>query len=118
MPAILDLTDEDFDREVLDTKSLVVIVFWSGRRGDLCQSMLDVLRRLADLHPEVKFGRVDATSSLEIVRAFGIKAVPHVAIVLHGDVVFESVGGRTFEELDGILAPFIEAATHRRAESL
>lgn len=108
-PTILDLTDENFDVEVLDTKTLVVIGFWSGRH-DVCQPMLDVLCRLADVHPEIKVGRLDATRSPEVVKAFDLKAVPHVAVVLHGDVVFEAVGGRTFEELEQILAPIIEAA--------
>ncbi len=110
-PSILDLTDENFDKEVLDTQSLVVIGFWSGRR-DLCQPLLDTLSRMADSRPEVKVGRVDATRALEVAKAFDVKAVPHLAIVLRGDVVFEAIGGRTFEELEKVLTPFIEAAVN------
>jgi thioredoxin 1 len=108
LTSLLDLTDENFDQEVLDTKALVVIGFWSGRR-DLCQPTLDVLQRLADSHPEIKVGLVDATRAVKVAEAFDVRAVPHLAIVLRGDVVFETVGTRTFEELEKILAPFIEA---------
>ena len=59
---------------------------------------------------EIKVGQIDVTRSPEVVRAFDLKAVPHVAIVLRGDVVFEAVGTRTFEELEQVLIPFIEAA--------
>jgi thioredoxin 1 len=109
MPTILDLTDENFDVEVLDASALVVIGFWSWR-CELCQPMLDVLRRMTEAHPEIKFGRVDVTKSPEVVKAFDLKAIPHIAFALHGDVVFESVGARTFEELEQALAPFIKVA--------
>jgi len=108
-PSVLDINDDSFDREVIDSKALVVVGFWSGRH-DLCQSLLDVLSQLACAYPEVKVGRVDATKSPEVVKVFDLKAVPHVAVVMAGDVVFESVGARTFEELEKVLTPFIEAA--------
>lgn len=108
--SVVDLTDDNFDREVLDAKALVVIGFWSSGHHDKCQPALSVLRRLADVHMEIKVGQIDVTRSPEVVRAFDLKAVPHVAIVLRGDVVFEAVGTRTFEELEQVLIPFIEAA--------
>ena len=39
--------------------------------------------------------------------ALEIKAIPYIMVVHQGDVVFELIGDRTFEDLHAKLLPFI-----------
>ncbi len=103
---LLEFTDRNFVAEVLDAKGqLVVFDFWCESCVP-CRFLHAVTLRLRDELKTVKFGRVDVDTNPGIVKAFGIRAVPHLAAVLNGEVLFEFVGGRTYEELMERIAPF------------
>jgi thioredoxin 1 len=98
-PDIQQITDDSFVAEVLDVQDrLVVIDFWADHCVP-CRSVHKAMQRLQAEMPAVKFCRVDVGQSPEIVRTFGLRAVPHIAVVLDGDVVMEAIGGRTYDEL-------------------
>lgn len=94
-----EFTDTNFVTEVLDEKGrLVVFDFWADY-CIACKSLHRSMLRLKDDLPLVKLGRVDAEKNPELVRAFNLKAIPHLVAVMHGDVVLEFVGDKPYEGL-------------------
>jgi len=105
--SLIEFTDENFIVEVLDVKDqLVVFDFWS-ESCILCKFMHEAMQQLQAETNSVKFGRVNTTRNHEIVRAFGIRAIPHLVAILKGDVVFEIIGSRSADELRKLISPFM-----------
>lgn len=97
--AFKEFSDASFVNEVLDEKGrLVVFDFWADYCL-VCKSVHRSMLRLKDDLPNAKFGRVDVTKNPELVRAFNLKAIPHLVVVVNGDVMLEVIGDRPYEEL-------------------
>lgn len=85
---------------------LVVFDFWAESCVP-CRFLHAVTLRMCDELKTVKFGRVNVDLNPEIVKAFSLRAVPHCVAVLNGEVLFEFVGSRTYEELMEKITPFM-----------
>lgn len=96
---LIEFTDDNFVAEVLDVKNqLVVLDFWA-ETCVLCKFVHESMLKLREKFPRVKFGRVNVTKNPELVRAFELKAIPHVVAFIGGDVVMEIVGDKPYSEL-------------------
>lgn len=102
-----EFTDANFGEEVVNAKVPVIIDFWSETCGP-CKLMHPVVRRLAEAFgPRAKVGRLNVFANPRTTEALEIKAIPYIMVVDRGDVVFELVGDRTFDDLHAKLTPFI-----------
>lgn len=106
-PGLPDFTDDNFVTEVLDAKELVVFDFWTERCSS-CKVFYEALQRLSALHGKaIKCGRVHVQKNPELVKAFNLKAVPHLVVMFSGNIQLEIVGDRPFDELRDKIAPFV-----------
>jgi thioredoxin 1 len=104
---LCEFTDANFGDEVVSAKVPVIIDFWSETCGP-CKLMHPVVRRLAETFgARAKVGRLNVFANPRTTEALEIKAIPYIMVVHHGDVVFELVGDRTFDDLHAKLTPFI-----------
>jgi len=104
---LAEFTDANFGEEVVAATVPVIIDFWSETCGP-CKLMHPVMRRLAEAFgARARVGRLNVFTNPRTTEALEIKAIPYVMVVHHGDVVFELVGDRSFEDLHAKLAPFI-----------
>lgn len=104
---LAEFTDANFGDEVVSSKVPVIIDFWSDTCGP-CKLMHPVVRRIAEAFgPRAKVGRLNVFANPRTTEALEIKAIPYIMVVHHGDIVFELVGDRTFEDLHEKLAPFV-----------
>lgn len=95
----LEFTDDNFVTEVLDVKDrLVVLDFWA-ESCVRCKIVHESMLKIRDALPRVKFGRVNVDRNPELVRAFELKAIPHVVAFIGGDVVMEIVGDKPHKDL-------------------
>ena len=104
---LMEFTDANFGEEVVNAKVPVIIDFWSETCGP-CKLMHPVVRRLAETFgARAKVGRLNVFANPRTTEALEIKAIPYIMVVHHGDVVFELVGDRSFDDLFAKLQPFI-----------
>jgi thioredoxin 1 len=96
---VQQLTDSNFDNEVLGSEVPVVIDFWAETCVP-CRLQEPTIHKLArELHGRVKVGRLDVFDNPRTTEAFRVRGVPHLAVVRDGEVVLELVGGHSFEQL-------------------
>jgi thioredoxin 1 len=104
---LFEFTDSNFGEEVVSSPVPVIIDFWSDTCGP-CKLMHPVVRRLAEAFgSRAKVGRLNVFTSPRTTEALEIKAIPYIMVVDRGDVVFELVGDRSFDDLYAKLLPFI-----------
>ena len=91
-PNITTLTKENFDKEVLQSSTPVLVDFWAEWCGP-CKMLGPVLDEIAgEQEGRAKVGKVNIDDSPELAARFGIRAVPTLLYFAGGEVRDQSVG--------------------------
>ena len=88
----ITLTDENFRKEVINSKKPVLIDFWAEWNG-CSQIMAPVIKELVvEFEEKIKVGRLDVDNNTWVPAAFGIRTIPTFLIFKDGQVVDQIVG--------------------------
>jgi thioredoxin 1 len=93
---VLELNEENFEREVLCATCPVVVEFWAGW-SELCKATARMLESLdeADLAP-VKIARVKIEHQRSLAEKYGVSAVPTL-LIFSGGALQDQIVGRVDE---------------------
>lgn len=100
--AVLTITNDNFQHEVLEADQTVLVDFWAAWCGP-CQMMGPVLAELAEKHPEIKVGKINVDEQPELAMSFKIDAIPALMVFKHGKAVAQTVGVQPIENLEKII---------------
>ena len=88
----LELTDSNFEKEVVDSKVPVLVDFWAEWCMP-CKMLAPTIEELADEYADkIKVGKVDTDSNREISMKLGISAIPTLVLFKDGEVAKKFVG--------------------------
>jgi thioredoxin 1 len=103
MESILELTETDFDQNVLKSAIPVLVDFWSPSCRP-CQMLASVLEELAKENVgEVKIVKVDIAQFPQIGARFGVEVLPTLLFFNKGNVVERMVGVQSKYKLQNAL---------------
>jgi thioredoxin len=89
---VLELTDQNFESEVLQADRPVIVDFWAPWCGP-CKAVEPILEELEAEHGErVKFGKLDIDQNLETASRYDVLSIP-TAILFEGGEPRETVIG-------------------------
>ena len=89
---VLELTDDNFEQEVIDSDVPVLVDFWAEWCMP-CRMLAPTIEELAsDFAGKVKVGKVDTDANRDVSVKFGISAIPTVILFKNGQVVKKFVG--------------------------
>ena len=89
--AVLTITKENFEEEVLKSDKPVLLDFWATWCGP-CRMVGPVLEQIAAEHPEIKVGKINVDEQNELAGAFRVMSIPTLVAVKDGKVVNQTVG--------------------------
>ena len=96
---MLELTDENFEQEVLQSDKPVMVDFWAEWCAP-CRMLAPTIDELAGEYADrLKVGKVNTDSSSDIAMQFGISAIPTVILFRDGEAVKKLVGMKTKRDL-------------------
>lgn len=88
----VELTDGNFDREVLQSGTPVLVDFWAVWCGP-CKMIAPVVEEIAkEYDGRLKVGKVDVDSNPEVSMKFGIRSIPTLMVFKGGKVVEQIIG--------------------------
>jgi thioredoxin 1 len=93
--ATLSLSDENFEREVLQSSEPVVVDFFAEWCGP-CKAMAPALEQVAaDMKGKVKVAKLDVDQNPAVTQKYKIQAMPTIMIFKGGKKVAERIGALT-----------------------
>ena len=85
------LTQENFDREVLNADKLTVVDFWADWCGP-CMMLAPVMEALDVEMPDVKFCKLNVDDERDLAMEYGVQSIPMLLFVKNGEIAGTSIG--------------------------
>jgi thioredoxin 1 len=96
---VVHVTQETFDKEVLQSKTPVIIDFWASWCGP-CQMMGPVFEELSkEYQGKLKFVKISTEEHPDLAGSFNIRGIPSLSIINGKEEVNRLVGYMPKDEL-------------------
>jgi thioredoxin 1 len=103
----VELTDANFESEVLKSDTPVLVDFWAEWCGP-CKTIAPVVDEIAkELDGKLKVGKVDVDNNQQIAMKFGIRSIPTLLLFKGGKVAEQMVGAIPKKGLMDKLTPHV-----------
>ncbi len=90
--AVQQLTDQNFEAEVIQSAQPVLVDFWAEWCGP-CKMLAPIVDQIAhEFQGKVKVGKVDTDANRNVTMQYKISAIPTVFIFKGGQIVKKFVG--------------------------
>ncbi len=107
MENIINVFDDEFEKEVIESELPVLVDFWASWCAP-CRMQGEVLKEIApDLAGKVKIVKVNVDESEKTAIRYGISAIPTLLLFKNGEVAEKSVGLSSRAELSEMLLKYI-----------
>ena len=91
--AVVTITKENFEQEVLQSEKPVLLDFWASWCGP-CRMLSPVVDEVAEERTDVKVGKVNVDEQPELAGEFGVMSIPTLLVFEQGKLVRQAVGAR------------------------
>lgn len=94
MSAAIEITEANYQTEVADSTSPVLIDLWAAWCGP-CRLVAPIVDEIADDYAgRIKVGKVDVDAEPGLAAKFNALSIPTIVLVKDGEVVSSAVGAR------------------------
>ena len=101
--AIVNLTNSNFEKQVIKEDKLVVVDFWATWCGP-CRAIGPVIDELANQYEgKVVVGKINVDEESDLARKYKVMSIPTVILFRNGEVVDKVVGLRSKEDLEELI---------------
>ena len=97
--AILTLTDEEFESQVINSKKPILVDYWAEWCGP-CKMIAPILEEVADeMSDKVLIGKLNVDENSQTPPKYGIRGIPTLMLFKDGNVVGTKVGALSKADL-------------------
>ena len=95
---VMNITKENFQKEVLEAKEPVLVDFWAAWCGP-CRMMSPVVDEIAEQTQGVKVCKVNVDEQQELAVQYGVMTIPTLIVFENGKEVNKSIGVKPKQEV-------------------
>lgn len=100
--SVLTITNENFEKEVLQAEKTVLIDFWASWCGP-CKMLSPIVDEVAKEMENIVVGKINVDEQPELVSKYQIMSIPTLIVFKNGEKANQSVGVISKEEIKNML---------------
>lgn len=91
--AVLTITAQNFEQEVLQSDKPVLVDFYADWCGP-CKMMAPVIEEIAGETEDVKVGKLNIDQEMELAQKYGVMSIPTLIVFKNGEEVKRDLGAK------------------------
>ena len=100
--AVINITLENFEAEVIKSEKTVLVDFWASWCGP-CRMLSPVVDEIGEERTDIKVGKVNVDEQEELAMRFGIMSIPTLIVFKNGEPVKKTMGVQPKAAILGLL---------------
>jgi thioredoxin 1 len=104
MANITEVTDANFQAEVLESDQPTLVDFWAPWCGP-CRVVAPVLQEIAEERPDLKIVKLNTDENQQTAAAFEVLSIPTLILFRNGQVAHKVIGAYPKAKLTAELEP-------------
>ena len=102
--AITDVTDSNFQAEVLESETAVLVDFWAPWCGP-CRMVAPILEEIAGERDDLKIVKLNTDENPHVSAQFEVLSIPTLILFKQGQVATKVIGAMPKKRLEAQLEP-------------
>ncbi|MDY3619017.1 thioredoxin [Agathobaculum sp.] len=100
--AVLTITKDNFQSEVLQSDKPVLLDFWATWCGP-CRMVSPIVDEIAGERGDIKVGKVNIDDQMELAQQFGVMSIPTLVVIKNGEIANKAVGAMPKDNILALL---------------
>lgn len=100
--AVITITKENFQSEVVQSDKPILLDFWATWCGP-CRMVSPIVDQIADERSDIKVGKINVDEQPELAQQFRIISIPTLVVMKDGQIANKAVGAMPKEEILALL---------------
>ena len=100
--AVITITKENFQSEVVQSDKPVLLDFWATWCGP-CRMVSPIVDQIADERSDIKVGKINVDEQMELAQQFRIVSIPTLVVMKDGQIANKAVGAMPKEDILALL---------------
>ena len=91
--AAININNNNFQSEVMNSEKKVLLDFWAPWCGP-CRMVVPMVEEIAKERPDIKVAKINVDENPELATRFGIMSIPTLVVMENGKIVNQAMGAR------------------------
>ena len=100
--AVMNITADTFEQEVLKETKTVLVDFWADWCGP-CKMLGPIIDQIAKEHPEVKVCKVNVDKEPSLAIDYKVMNIPILLVFKNGEKVHQAIGVHSKSDIEAMI---------------